>query len=179
MNISTSINGNVANCRNAQFIEEVSNSNLSDYLKSLLVAAIANTAAGSRQCRNRLENTQAVYETLSDANQPLTTLEIAEAVGPYTAPQRVSAQMKKLHAAGCEIVKGKPRRERVYGFHAFLKGHLSEQTLEKLASYYDRNKEGDKIYRGVSLKDLLEMCGDEIVTFYPNYAKHNTYMLRK
>lgn len=179
MNINASINDKVANHHNAQFIEEVSNSNLSDYLKSLLVAAIANTAAGSRQCRNRLENTQAVYDALSDANCPLTTREIAQAISPYASSQFVNAHMKKLRAAGCEIVQGKPQRERVYGFHAFLNAHLSEQTLEKLASYYDRNKEGDKIYHAVSLKDLLEMCGDELVTFYPNYAKHNTYMLRK
>ena len=162
-----------------EMLQEVNTSNLSDCLKSLLVAAIANAVAGSHHCYERLENTQAVYDALSDANCPLTTREIAQAISPYASSQFVNAHMKKLRAAGCEIVQGKPQRERVYGFHAFLKGHLSEQTLEKLCSYFDRNKEGDKIYHAVSLKDLLELCGDEIVTFYPNYAKHNTYMLRK
>lgn len=173
--MSANINANIAE----EMLQEVNTSNLSDCLKSLLIAAIANSVAGSRQCRNRLENTQAVYDTLSDANCPLTLLEIAEAISPYASSQFVNANMKKLRAAGCEIVQGKPQRERTHGFHAFINENISEKALEKLASYYDRNKEGDKIYHAVSLKDLLEMCGDEIVTFYPNYAKHNTYMLRK
>ena len=87
--------------------------------------------------------------------------------------------MKKLRAAGCEIVQGKPQRSRVRGFHAYINANFSEKALEKLCMYAERNKENDKIYRGVSLKDLLEMCGDEAVTFYPNYSKQNTYMLRK
>lgn len=162
-----------------EMLQEVGNSNLSDYLKSLLVAAIANTAAGSRQCRNRLENTQVVYDALSDANCPLTTLEIAQAISPCASSQFVNAHMKKLRAAGCEIVQGKPQRSRVRGFHAYINANFSEKALERLSMYAERNKENDKVYRGVSLKDLLEMCGDECVTFYPNYAKHNTYMLRK
>lgn len=173
--MSANINANIA----AEMLQEVNTSNLSDCLKSLLVAAIANSVAGSRQCRNRLENTQAVYMELSEANCPLTTGEIAEAISPYASRQFVTAQMKKLRAAGCEIVQGKPQRERTGGFHAFINENISENALEKLAAYYDRNKEGDKIYHAVSLKDLLELCGDECVTFYPNYAKHNTYMLRK
>ena len=61
-----------------EMLQEVNNSNLSDCLKSLLVAAIANTVAGSRHCHERLGNTQVVYNALSKANQPLTALEIAE-----------------------------------------------------------------------------------------------------
>ena len=171
MNINTNIT--------EEMLQEVNNSNLSDYLKSLLMAAIANTVAGSKQCVRRLKNTQAVYDALSDANCPLTVLEIAEAISPVVSPQFVNAQMKKLRAAGCEIVQGKPQRERTDGFHVFINANFSEKALEKLALYAERNKENDMIYRGVSLKDLLEMCGDEFVTFYPNYAKHNTYMLRK
>lgn len=173
--MNTNINTNIAE----EMLQEVNNSNLSDCLKSLLVAAIANTVAGSRHCHERLGNTQVVYNALSKADQPLTTLEIAEIISPYTSPQFVNAQMKKLRAAGCEIVKGKPQRHRKYGFHTFLNVHVSENTLEKLCSYFGRNKQGDRIYNAVSLKDLLEMCGDELVTFYPNYAKYNTYTLRK
>ena len=173
--MSANINANIAE----EMLQEVNTSNLSDCLKSLLIAAIANSVAGSRQCRNRLEAAQKVYTALADADDYKTIQEIAASIDEWTSHQWVKAQMKKLRAAGCEIVQGKPQRERVYGFHAFLNAHLSEQTLEKLASYADRNKEGDKIYHAVSLKDLLEICGDEIVTFYPNYAKHNTYMLRK
>lgn len=173
--MSANINANIAE----EMLQEVNTSNLSDCLKSLLIAAIANSVAGSRQCYNRLENTQAVYMELAEANCPLTTREIAEAICPYASSQFVNAQMKKLRAAGCEIVQGKSQRSRVRGFHAFINENISETVLEKLCMYAERNKENDKIYRGVSLKDLLEMCGDEIVTFYPNYAKHNTYMLRK
>ena len=162
-----------------EMLQEVSNSNLSDNLKSLLVAAIANSVAGSRQCRNRLEAAQKVHTALTEANDYKTIQEIAASIDEYASHQWVKAQMKKLRAAGCEIVQGKPQRERTHGFHAFINENISEKALEKLASYYDRNKEGDKIYHAVSLKDLLEMCGDEVVTFYPNYAKHNTYMLRK
>lgn len=173
--MSANINANIAE----EMLQEVNASNLSDCLKSLLIAAIANSVAGSRQCRNRLENTQAVYDALSDANCPLTTREIAQAISPYASSQFVNAHMKKLRAAGCEIVQGKPQRERTHGFHAFINANFSEKALEKLCMYTERNKENDKIYRGISLKDLLEMCGDECVTFYPNYAEHNTYMLRK
>lgn len=173
--MSANINANIA----TEMLQEVKTSNLSDCLKSLLVAAIANSVAGSHHCYERLENTQAVYDALSDANCPLTSLEIAESISPYASPQFVNAQMRKLRTAGCEIVKGKPQRYRGHGFHAFLNINVSEETLEKLCMYFDRNKENDRVYRGVSLKELLDMCGDEIVTFYPNYTKHNTYMLRK
>lgn len=162
-----------------EMLQEVNNSNLSDCLKSLLVAAIANTVAGSRQCRNRLEAAQTVYAALADADDYKTIQEIAASIDEWTSHQWVKAQMKKLRAAGCEIVQGKPQRSRTYGFHAYINANFSEKALEKLAMYAERNKENDKIYRGVSLKDLLEMCGDECVTFYPNYSKHNTYMLRK
>ena len=162
-----------------EMLQEVNNSNLSDCLKSLLVAAIANAVAGSRQCQCRLEAAQKVYAALTEANDYQTIQEIAASIDEWTSHQWVKAQMKKLRAAGCEIVQGKPQRSRTHGFHAYINASFSEKALEKLCMYAERNKEGDKIYRGVSLKDLLEMCGDECVTFYPNYAKHNTYMLRK
>ena len=162
-----------------EMLQEVTNSNLSDCLKSLLVAAIANATAGSRQCRNRLEAVQTVYAALADADDYKTIQEIAASIDEWTSHQWVKAQMKKLRAAGCEIVQGKPQRSRTYGFHAYINANFSEKALEKLCMYAERNKENDKVYRGVSLKDLLEMCGDECVTFYPNYAKYNTYMLRK
>ena len=162
-----------------EMLQEVNNSNLSDCLKSLLIAAIANTVAGSRQCRNRLEAAQTVYAALADADDYKTIQEIAASIDEWTSHQWVRAQMKKLRAAGCEIVQGKPQRSRTYGFHAYINANFSEKALEKLCMYAERNKEDDKIYRGISLKDLLEMCGDKCVTFYPNYAKHNTYMLRK
>ena len=162
-----------------EMLQEVSNSNLSDNLKSLLVAAIANSVAGSRQCRNRLEAAQKVYAALTEANDYQTIQEIAASIDEWTSHQWVKAQMKKLRAAGCEIVQGKPQRSRTRGFHAYINANWSEKALEKLCMHAERNKENDKIYRGVSLKDLLELCGDECVTFYPNYATHNTYMLRK
>lgn len=173
--MSANINTNIT----AEMLQEVNNSNLSDYLKSLLMAAIANTAAGSRQCRNRLEAAQKVYTALTEANDYKTIQEIAASIDEYASHQWVKAQMKKLRAAGCEIVQGKPQRSRVRGFHAYIKANFSEKALEKLCMYAEQNKENDKIYHAVSLKDLLELCGDEIVTFYPNYAKRNTYMLRK
>ena len=173
--MSANINANIAE----EMLQEVNTSNLSDCLKSLLIAAIANSVAGSRQCRNRLEAAQKVHAALTEANDYQTIQEIAASIDEYASHQWVKAQMKKLRAAGCEIVQGKPQRSRTYGFHAYINACFSEKALEKLASHYDRNKEGDKIYHAVSLKDLLEMCGDEIVTFYPNYAKRNTYMLRK
>lgn len=173
--MSANINANIAE----EMLQEVNTSNLSDCLKSLLIAAIANSVAGSRQCRNRLEAAQKVHTALTEANDYKTIQEIAASIDEYASHQWVKAQMKKLRAAGCEIVQGKPQRSRVRGFHAYINANFSEKALEKLSMYAERNKENDKVYRGVSLKDLLEMCGDEVVTFYPNYAKHNTYMLRK
>lgn len=162
-----------------EMLQEVNNSNLSDYLKSLLVAAIANAVAGSRQCRNRLEAAQKVYAALVEANDYKTIQEIAASIDEWTSHQWVKAQMKKLRVAGCEIVQGKPQRSRTYGFHAHINANFSEEALKKLCKYAERNKENDRVYRDVSLKDLLEMCGDELVTFYPNYSERNTYMLRK